>query len=322
MDVLTFLDTYAGQIAEGDAGLMEKLLHLLAAETLFTPVTYSLDLPDARGSKKVRVVSIDIMGRKVVPTFSREDLFDGWNSECLECLAVTGGDLALAMPDEAGLLLNPGHLHEVFFEPRDVSELAKLVNEGGSREDAVLDQKKNVIAKVSREGRAESLIRELKTLFVRHHGVCEAYYLDASTQDAEGSLGLLTDDISENMRFSLMRRIGEISQRHFDSSGAIEVYTDLSQKASSSWDLFSPLTPFYERDITAGAHLPSQQYKGEIHSEKDRDEEGLEYEVINLGMTSPEDAPPGIDVAQFIERKRARLAEMLKQEPEDDSDKD
>lgn len=302
MDVLTFLDTYAEQITKGSEVRMRSLVSLLGNQLLFTPANESFDVPDSEGKRTVRVVSIEIMGRKVVPTFSERALFDLWNSEdgeSHECLEVSGGDLALAMPDDAGLLLNPGHKHEVFFEPQDVRELAVSPDDAESLPDGVEDR-------VDPE-RAECLQRlflDLTLLLQNTKEVAEAYYLDTEASEIEGSLGLFTDALEEDVRFSLMQQLGKLSKEHFGAAGALDIYTDLSQRSSYSWELFSPLTPFYVRE-------PKDETVGQALGQVEVDEQGIEFEVVSAPESSEIAPPDEISVSQFLERKRARLAEML-----------
>ena len=61
-------------------------------------------------------------------------------------------------------------------------------------------------------------------------------------------LGIILESMHSEERFLMIEGIAEIARKHFGEAGAIEVFDDLAEKNSSSWDLFSAERPFYFRD--------------------------------------------------------------------------
>ncbi|MCB0360556.1 MAG: hypothetical protein KDD44_12995, partial [Bdellovibrionales bacterium] len=92
--------------------------------------------------------------------------------------------------------------------------------------------------------------------------IAEAYYLNAEHEHAEGVLGLLTYGMSSERRFQLIADVAELSRNVFGEAGAIEVYDDLHEPQSGSWELFQMLVPFYSAsdnfDSTVGVDQAAQ----------------------------------------------------------------
>ncbi len=97
------------RIAAGEGDRVEELLAVLADAPLYTPVSNVEDLADPRGTNRVSVATFSQGSRKLVPTFSNKDMFVQWSAGRYQCFSVAGADLALSLPPETNLILNPGH---------------------------------------------------------------------------------------------------------------------------------------------------------------------------------------------------------------------
>lgn len=95
------------------------------------------------------------------------------------------------------------------------------------------------------------LERELINIVSSYSGVEEAYLLEHASPHSELILGLLVKDWVEDERFRIVESVAIVSKDMFGYAGAIEVYDDLNDTHSSSWDLFKMIPPFYTRETNA-----------------------------------------------------------------------
>ncbi len=77
----------------------------------------------------------------------------------------------------------------------------------------------------------------------------EAYSITQKTAHSEWVLGVLAEPWGSDDRFRLIESVARISQEFYGYAGAIEVYDDLNDTHSKSWELFKMIPPFYSRDI-------------------------------------------------------------------------
>jgi len=242
------LEFYLQQLARGDRQYFSAALELLANEILYTPVTIG-EASSAGNVQKFKVVTQSSGNKKLVPTFTSEDYFANWAGEDFQCLPVTGADLAVTLPSNSWLVVNPGMDNSIELSPEELEELIEAdlqraenqvdSNQGSSEED---------VAYTSALAQTE---QELQLVFSGYPEVREAYYFEQAGIVPEGALGLLTENLSSERRFTLIAEIGEVARNCYGFVGAIETYDDLHSTHSNSWTLFSPLTPFYVYDENA-----------------------------------------------------------------------
>lgn len=124
-----------------------------------------------------------------------------------------------------------------------------------------------------------NLEEELRSLFPSFQRIEEAYLLEHSSPHSELVLGLLIKDWIEDERFRIIESIAMISKQIFGYAGAIEVYDDLYDSHSNSWDLFKMISPFYVNEKIS----TSLAEKIEVLSEKNR--KGIRGSMSKLTKT-------------------------------------
>ncbi len=240
MNLQDLIDPLLLRIVRGEVRELAAVLELLAAEPLFVPATEILEGKSKfRGAESLcaAVVTHGIGEKKFVPVFTCEEWLSNWAAgRDYQSLSIAGADLALALPEDVWLQINPGRNNSLDLTPDVVRELASLSPVRGA------DFK--YAAQVQP---GDSVLAELKQLFLEFPEVIEAYFVELEDDYGRSVLGLLLDRIEAERRFMLVHRIAGISQRHYKFASAVEVYDDLCLKSSSSWDLFSTIAPCYVR---------------------------------------------------------------------------
>jgi hypothetical protein len=195
---------------------------------------------------------------------------------------LAAGDLALTLEDGAGMIINPGSIFSLELSPEQVKYLADApiqpaaptpkrvrlnepeeirysarnrlaisketkVNEGSERvkdkeEHRSKTQKFNRLTFNAEQNFVKDLVPYLKST----SAIREAYFLHTGGELAAGVVGLLANALTSEKRFELISHIADLAKAHFGSAGAIEVFDDLADKSSRSWDLFNTISPIYE----------------------------------------------------------------------------
>lgn len=260
------LEQYLTKFSLADGYRFNVLSSLFSRHVLFTPIVSSIDLGDQRQTKKFRVVTF-YQGRQcLIPTFTSEDFFESWNATRYDCLCVVGGDLLLTLPSKTYLLVNPETPDAVELSPEDITRLVMLDSENQEGKETGLQNRNKtrektdfsrVVSELSPSGNASvffhgevgklasQVLVDLVLIFKRYPEIQEAYASDSDQGGRGMVLGLLTTPFFPERRFLLITEIAELSRQHYGLAGAIEVYDDLDEPYSNSWELFNTLAPFY-----------------------------------------------------------------------------
>jgi len=118
------VDAYLENIAGGQTEYLSDLLLQLSDEILFTPVL-SISNPDnAAGANVIKVATFSSAGRRIVPTFTSEENFIEWSAGKHQCFSVAGADLAISLPPNTWLVINPGKPASCELSPEQVAVVA------------------------------------------------------------------------------------------------------------------------------------------------------------------------------------------------------
>lgn len=269
------LKAYLERIKAGESSLLEPFLGAFANTVVFTPVVLFTDEKET-GAKKVRVLTLNETGKKVVPTFSSEDLFLEWAADRYQCLPVTGADLAVTLPSGTSLRINPDQPESLELTPEQVERVGgeelptdstsmpdesaqqdsrtstigstgSYADEFGS--DIESDDERSGVSTISTPLGTE--VRDsLSILFQSFPEIEEAYFVENISTGPEGTLGLLCHGLTVERRFLLISEIAGVSKQFYGFAGSIECFDDLNLSNTNSWELFKTLVPFYVRGAT------------------------------------------------------------------------
>lgn len=258
------IEEHLRRIKQGERGHLSSLLPLLSSDLLTTPISQMGTGDDARGAKKIRVVSLTEHGIKKIPTFTADEYCSAWSGDKYQSFTVPGADLALAIPRDAYLVIDPGQAHSIELTPDQVRELARIgfegLSEGSFTQSEIPPTPENiplspepVLVTIPEEKPKEersaqdALFRDLSFIFSSYPEIEQAQYLSVPTAYSEGVLGLVTRNLHSDRRFLLMADIAEIARMYFGLAGAIDVYDDISVIPLDTKQLLSELHPFYFR---------------------------------------------------------------------------
>jgi len=91
----------------------------------------------------------------------------------------------------------------------------------------------------------------LSSVCTKYPSIEEVYALQHSSEHSECVIGVLNDTWDSEDRFSFIEEVAEVSQEIYGYAGAIEVYDDLNDTHSSSWDFFKMMPPFYTKEMNS-----------------------------------------------------------------------
>jgi hypothetical protein len=222
----------------------EMLIRALAKQVLHIPIARAESKGDT--AARVSVALFEHVGSKVVFAFTSEDRFRSWSASAYECLPVLGADLAVTIPPSCGLIIDAGSKHMLNLPFVDAVAFSQVAAEQASDLPPPPPAKPSTVPEDS-PLYEEDVLSELLKIFATHPDIVEAYYLTGFSPDTQAVLGLLVDKEDAEQRFLLISDIADVARRAFGYAGAIEVYDDLNVKTSSSWELFTTLTPIYVR---------------------------------------------------------------------------
>ncbi len=248
----------------------------LAEKILYVPLHTVRNSESVDGGKKVRFLTLDTGGTKRVPAFSTEDLLFDWSSGDHQFLPVAGADLVMMLPHGLLIELDIGTNHNLLLSRQEMDAILETENEPFAAQpleetrSSVSGTKfsENSVERNStplqpsapqvlkpRAAATESEIEErVRRTLLSYPAVVEAYYLGADEDGFGGLLGLLVSsdvegaDWNTEQRFSLVEDVAEASRELFGYAGAIEVYDDLANESSRSWDLFKSHKLFYRKE--------------------------------------------------------------------------
>ena len=259
---LESLEDLLYHVARGDETCRRSLLLRLCDTLLFTPILRSSGVASeaSSDSRMILAASFHSKGQKYVPVFTSGDYLSDWSVDMgkdYRRFCVAGADLALALPEDTWLAVNPGQTF-VALPPCDVRKLAQLGHNLFCEEAEPLgcEEEGPVEPELSREeSRRRDLDVEFKAFvleaelrFQDFSDLLSAYASKAPSERFACVLGLvLTETIEASKRFALVDWIAETSRRFFGKAGAVDVYYDLADPGSPAWEHFSGAEPFYRR---------------------------------------------------------------------------
>ena len=276
----------------------EYALADLSNTVVSVPIRRAKSVAGHPGEKKVSLLIESNGGRREVAVFTDEDVFLDWASgKDLQSFSVAAGDLALTLPPDAWLVVNPRTQDELRLSPDEVQILAyppipsepaghlsaETVKDVSPPEETPADDVNRFdvsgsashqqedfagvgddafldsTAEELSETERKTMKEELKKLFSRFDHIDEAYFVETGGAHSAPLLGLLGGACSSEERFSLIEGVAEISRKYFSEAGALEVYDDLHSPSSRSWELFNTQAPFFSRVSEEGTHSYADQ---------------------------------------------------------------
>jgi hypothetical protein len=109
----------------------------------------------------------------------------------------------------------------------------------------------------------------LLRVIAKYPSIEEAYSIQHNSSHSEWVLGILANPWGSDERFNLVEQVAKVAKDIYGYAGAIEVYDDLYDTHSKSWDLFKMISPFYSKDSDFKASSLSQ----EIELDEDENDE-------------------------------------------------
>lgn len=254
------------RVARGETEYLEQLLILLSQSLLFVPVRSAREFAES-DFQRLRIPTFSRGATKVLPVFVTEEALILWSGD-YQCIGLLGADVALSVPEEVWLVVNPGQVTEVELSPSEVAKIARIDSPQPKHSAPMME----VVASQSREDReshaipdpstvdVEAVLEDLRELLDSREEVSEGFFEMIGGAYSFAILGVLRKEMDSESRFLMMADIAEISRKHFGIAGGIEVYDDLHMPRSNSWELFQALTPFYSKDtperVEPGAAAP------------------------------------------------------------------
>ncbi|MCB0358796.1 MAG: SseB family protein [Bdellovibrionales bacterium] len=232
-------------VAEGH----DEFLFTLLRELLAIRVTIPLDEPQTDDADpKYRRVYLEKRETHAIPAFTDDSAFAAWTNlqGDAAALRVFGSELHDRLGKAAWLVLNPGGFNEIVLTPAEVQRLAQLSCTSLRREDAPTDDA-TIADAASASVQPTTVEGRIRQIIEGYPEIEEAFLHDVSGEQCGTMLGLLVKELSPDRRFRLIAQVADVSRECCGFAGAIEVYDDLCEPTASSWDLFSPLTPFFVR---------------------------------------------------------------------------
>lgn len=255
-----------------------RVLSALSNTIVYVPVHRVENVIGSVDEKKVKIVTENRGEDKELSVFTEEDKFFEWSGDHpYQCFSVAAGDLALTLPNNTWIVLDPGSEHEQVFSPEEVDYLAYPIAESEMQiasaefeEDLGFVEKELPAPHTEELSQTEkaSMREEIRETLSKYLSVDEGYLVDLSGQAVVGILG---EEMASEERFSLIENLAEISRKYFGEAGAIEVYDDLHSPVSTSWEMFSAQAPFFVRSADEAA--PMHKRDDLLHSDAEYPEE-------------------------------------------------
>lgn len=243
------IERFLGEVSQGNREHFDFALSLLSSGLLITPV--SLQEDGEQRTKKVRVVTLVRGGKKVIPTFTTEDYFLSWAGSDYQSFSVPGADLALSLPGDACLVIDPGQVHSIELTADEVARLANIPEQSLEALLLQADELRSPSTPISQtesvSGATPPVLDDLSRLFKNFEEIEQAYFEELLPDRKEAALGLVLGQIAAERRFHLMAEIAELSRLHFGMAGAIDVFENTDFSTLSVRDPFAGKDPFYRR---------------------------------------------------------------------------
>lgn len=247
------------QLRRGEADALVRLLVLLTDRPLYLQAQLRTQ---GREENKLALLTVTEGERAIVPVFTSQSAAVDDASDSI-VVALSGAELAATLPKDRWLRFDTGSRHEVLLPPRALAllgqaeslqllqamsepELAPPKSAPPGVETAPLrTSTPDPLTPLSADH--EQVVQDLDAVFREFPEIQEAYYIETTDETGGPVVGLLTQTISVERRFELISQLADVSRKHFDEAGAIEVYDDLHSRSSHSWSLFNAQTPIFFR---------------------------------------------------------------------------
>lgn len=240
------------------------LLRELASSLVIIPVVQTQSLKDKSGTQKIRIEEIYRNDQRFIPMFATEELYLNWTTGEHQMLSLVAGDVALTLPPGTGIILNAGSESQIVLSAAEAKYLSEIeltaeeelpASNGHTKpspEDIIVPQpvpQPNPVQNRIDENRwIPGVEHQLREILADFPAVSEAYLVYTDHPERAAVLGLLTDDrLNSDSRFGIVEQIAMAAKKHFGAAGAIEVYDDLYQRNTRSWELFRSIKPLYSR---------------------------------------------------------------------------
>lgn len=284
MNYSEVLQKYLLRIARGELLEITSVLPLVKSAKIFLP---QIKQNDSEDLIKITFPIVHKNGEQLVPIYlsrsnsmSYTGTLTNLRAQFHDPIEIKGEILFQVIPPEYGIIIEPSSSLEVIF-PRDklqhflhpeeqniYAQPNLHVIPGGKEEqnsleigadlaqtgiiddlDPPIDKTAEVEQQIiGNKYSINQLEKELTEIIEVFHAVDEAYILEHSSPHSELIVGLLAKEWSGDERFRVVESIALLSKQVFGYAGAIEVYDDLHDTHSSSWDLFKMIPPFYTKN--------------------------------------------------------------------------
>ena len=277
------LEQLLSLLSNSSAQQIRSALAELANRNVVVPVIRFKNLNDPKGTRRIQVVQDVVDGQRQVHVFSTEELLLSWAGESLyQCFSVAAGDLALTLPEDTQLIFDSNTSHRLVINP----ELVKVLAWGEVQDSPPSVSDEAVVAQTS-----VTLDSAISKILSRYDSIKEGYLVDETVAESGRLiLGLLSFEMPPEARFALIEEIATLSKSIYGEAGAIEVYDDLANKSTRTWDMFQSFSPFYVREAADKENYKEKDKRGSITTTSPV----TQYGVVSDGAVSSAAVPRAV----------------------------
>ncbi len=300
------------QLRNGEADALVRLLVLLVDQPLYLQAQLRSSPGKNAEANTLAIRSIPDGDKQVVPVYTSQAAAVDDTMDAI-VVALTGAELAASLPKDRWLRFDTGSRHEVLLPPRALALLGQseslqlllaMSEPVGSVEPAPSKPLPTPTAGLPSAEPAQ-VVQDLDAVFRQFPEIQEAYYVETTDETGGPVVGLLTSAISVERRFELISQLADVSRRHFEEAGAIEVYDDLHSRSSHSWTLFNAQTPIFfrskdESPTEEGERVEALPLNRQIGVQRVRERSGTER--VPTPRFSPDSAQLGSSSSLLKER--------------------
>lgn len=247
------LQHYLTLIASGQDEVTPAMLGLLSVQSVFLPVQI---VQDNDFGVRAKLIGWRHGRRRIFPIFTSLKNFGDWDRGKSRCLALSGSDLAIVLPENIVAIFDPDRLSSLEIE----SELLRRTpqtSEGFPPRIISNEEINRLLHPPQAEGQvwsATQVISELKQLFNHYPEVEAGHFFAPSSPPAV--MGLKIHELSPERRFLLLSEVGQIAMKYYGFVGAIEVFDDAGTTLNERWKILEGVAPFYQRNINPQEIMP------------------------------------------------------------------
>ena len=301
MNYSEVLQKYLLRIARGELNETSSVLPLVKAAKIYLP---QVNYKDENGIVKVTFPTVVKEGHKLIPIYlsrSNSATYSGTltnlKTQLHDPIELKGETLFQVLPIEYGIIIEPSSSLEVLFDKDKLHNFIEAnirtyatnktqhndVNSAIENQSAAEESPSFTVLNGGKESKQElqkaetelelkqkfsisKIQLDLKLILTEYPSIIEGYILEHSSPHSELILGLLAKEWLGDERFRVIESVAVLAKQVFGYAGAIEVYDDLNDTHSSSWDLFKSLPPFYTTETNLIEPTLSEQI--EITPEK------------------------------------------------------